>query len=712
MTKYYSNKPDFSSDTPWVFGLDATAKMRDYLKDIEELGKIVQEEEVDDLYVQRGEAALGVTKESGPFKTSYDRVNTMFTSAKKIHSDIMQNIDSKFTKGMDEAFVTLDKVNGHANPYKSKNIKKDVIKSRPKPGTNGYETETYTDQESYKLSELLDGKTSPIKAAKDVYDERLGVAKQILANKDKLSAEQRKVIEGKTAEEIVEIQYPTELPSYQRLKGSTFHEENKDWLQYVDLGLQVAAIAGTVMTGGAGTPFLAASMTYAAVNSGYAWTTGKTLITGTQLTGEEQFWSGVEFFATLISGGGMIKLAKLGDGGTTLVRGIAKAATHADDFADAAQTIYAVGTSKNPEEAIFSYVGRQVFGFGIGKYADHLKMKRTNAELDIDIPSGSKNSSVNLELSNGFNKGLKVDTDGLNLNSKVKTNVNAGSGVADVDLTLAKKSADLELPVKTNLTEAGTLNGIAGAKAADMDVPKVKQVRADYNDYVAHKTSLGEEPLSMSDWKLKNNLSEQNFSNYREFSTKKIDDFKTNLNDVETKITVETRNAAGEIQRIQLKAVGVDETGKIRIQDYTTAKDGLSIKRQDILDNLSKYGGTVVGKGKGRFTGGTKIEPGTRIDVISKQTDSFTIDKVSSFDKVKQYTSELYKTDLSLEEKVQKLQKYFTELDDKVDINVPSDAQYVKSIEDGWISYDWPERLGFKKGTVRPITRTSGLPER
>ena len=211
---------------------------------------------------------------------------------------------------------------------------------------------------------------------------------------------------------------------------------------------------------------------------------------------------------------------------------------------------------------------------------------------------------------------------------------------------------------------------------------------------------------------VKNNVSEQNFANYREFSTTKIDDFKTNFKDVETRITVETRNAADEIQRIQLKAVGVDETGKIRIQDYTTAKDGLSIKRQDILDNLSKYGGTIVGEGKGRFTGGTKIEPGTRIDVISKPTDSFTIEKVSSFDKVKQYTSELYKTDLSLEEKVQKLQKYFTELDDKVDINVPSDAQYVKSIEDGWISYDWPERLGFKKGTVHPITRTSGLPER
>ena len=129
--------------------------------------------------------------------------------------------------------------------------------------------------------------------------------------------------------------------------------------------------------------------------------------------------------------------------------------------------------------------------------------------------------------------------------------------------------------------------------------------------------------------KLKNNVSEPNFANYKEFWTTKIDEFKTTLKDVETKITVETRNAAGEVQRIQLKAVGVDETGKIRIQDYTTAKDGLSVKRQDILDNLSKYGGTIVGEGKGRFVGGTKIEPGTRIEIISHKTSNISIEHVS-----------------------------------------------------------------------------------
>ena len=129
--------------------------------------------------------------------------------------------------------------------------------------------------------------------------------------------------------------------------------------------------------------------------------------------------------------------------------------------------------------------------------------------------------------------------------------------------------------------------------------------------------------------KVKNNVSEPNFANYKEFSATKIDEFKTTLKDVETKITVETRNAAGKVQRIQLKAVGIDETGKIRIQDYTTAKNGLSVKRQEILDNLSKHGGTVVGEGKGHFTGGTKIEPGTRIEIISQKTSNISIEHVS-----------------------------------------------------------------------------------
>ena len=73
--------------------------MSDIMDDIEAAGKVVTDEGVEDLYVQNGEASLGTTKDSAIFDKSMKRIYSMLTSAKKIHSDIMQNIDSKFTKG-------------------------------------------------------------------------------------------------------------------------------------------------------------------------------------------------------------------------------------------------------------------------------------------------------------------------------------------------------------------------------------------------------------------------------------------------------------------------------------------------------------------------------------------------------------------------------------------------------------------------------------
>ena len=87
---------------------------------IDALITFVQDEGVEDLYIQKGEASLGTTKDSSVFDKSMKRIYSMLTSAKKIHSDIMQNIDSKFTKGMESAFTSLNNVNGEGNPYKSK----------------------------------------------------------------------------------------------------------------------------------------------------------------------------------------------------------------------------------------------------------------------------------------------------------------------------------------------------------------------------------------------------------------------------------------------------------------------------------------------------------------------------------------------------------------------------------------------------------------
>ena len=466
-----------------------------------------------------------------------------------------------------------------------------------------------TGQKSYNLVEILDGKASPIQAAKDVYDDRIKAVKEMMAKKDQLSDEQIKALEGKSAEEIVAVRYPGQLPDYQRLKASRYYEENKESLQYVDMALKAIAVFGMIggavlapATGGTSLTVSYASMAYLAADSAYSAFNGHTMITGNQLSTEDRVWAGIDAAVTLVSMGSvgyLAKLAKSGKNGSTVLKGLATAGKHADDANDVSKVVYSFATDQDPNAALQNLVLGQVMGLGM-KSAGNYIGKKFGAPA-VDVP-GVKASHLDIPLQG--KQIPKLDPANVRLSSRPDLHLKA----SPADMSLAK--------LKTHPT-------------VSVDGPKMKQIRADYNNYVAQKTSLGEQPLSMSDWKLKNNVSEQNFANYREFSTKKIDDFKTNFKDVETKITVETRNAAGEIQRIQLKAVGVDETGKIRIQDYTTAKDGLSIKRQDILDNLSKYGGTIVGEGKGRFTGGTKIEPGTRIEIISHKTSDISIEHVS-----------------------------------------------------------------------------------
>ncbi|ORO62983.1 hypothetical protein B7716_01725 [Streptococcus oralis subsp. oralis] len=431
----------------------------------------------------------------------------------------------------------------------------------------------------------------------------------MMAKKDQLSDEQIKALEGKSAEEIVAVRYPGQLPDYQRLKASRYYEENKESLQYVDMALKAIAVFGMIggavlapATGGTSLTVSYASMAYLAADSAYSAFNGHTMITGNQLSTEDRVWAGIDAAVTLVSMGSagyLAKLAKSGKNGSTVLKGLATAGTHADDVNDVSKVIYSFATDKDPNAALQNLVLGQVMGIGM-KSAGNYIGKKFGAPA-VDVP-GVKASHLDISLQ--------------------------GKQIPKLDPANVRLSSRQDLHLKASPAD-GTLAKLKTHPPVSVDLPKMKQIRADYNDYVAHKTSLGEKPLSMSDWKLKNNVSEQNFANYREFSTKKIDDFKTNFKDVETKITVETRNAAGEIQRIQLKAVGVDETGKIRIQDYTTAKDGLSIKRQDILDNLSKYGGTIVGEGKGRFTGGTKIEPGTRIEIISHKTSDISIEHVS-----------------------------------------------------------------------------------
>ena len=246
------------------------------------------------------------------------------------------------------------------------------------------------------------------------------------------------------------------------------------------------------------------------------------------------------------------------------------------------------------------------------KTSSDLSIPKTQNHLDV--PSSAK-SHVDVSTSGVADAELTKVKHTADLNLSTKSTVNVPTNkTADIDLPTVKSHTDMNLSSKT-VSNAATAAAVGGVKPSDVDLPKVKQIRDDYNDYVAHKTSVGEEPLSMSDWKLKVNNLKQNQTVGKEFKVAQTENFKQIASHVENRITIATI-IDGQIKKVQVDAIGFDSNGKIRIQDYT-ASSNISSKRQAILDNISQNGGVIVGKGKGEFVGGVEIPKGTRIDVIS-----------------------------------------------------------------------------------------------
>ena len=483
MTKYYTNKPDFSGDPtyPLVSSDSYFKSMSSIMDDIEAAGKVVKDEGVEDLYSQTGEASLGTTKDSTTFDKSLKRIYNMLTSAKKIHSDIMQNIDSKFTKGMDEAFTTLNNVNSSSKPYKSKYTKKTVSK-KVLAGYKADGNAVYIDStevKSYNLSEILDGKASPLQAAKDVYDDRIKAVKEMMAKKDQLSDEQIKAIEGKSAEEVVAVRYPGQLPDYQRLKASRYYEENKESLQYVDIGLKTLAVLSMIggaalapATGGTSLTATYAGGTYLAADGAYSAIEGHSFITGTQLTNEERIWAGIDSVVTIASMGSaayLAKLAKSGAEGSTLLKNLAMAGKHADDANDVTKVAYAIWTGKDPSSDIQNLMFGQIMGFGMKQAGNYLGKKFGAPSVDV---SGTKPSQLDVPLQTKQIPNL--DPANVRLDSRPDLHLKASP--ADGALAKLKNhpAVSMDVPKVKQVSGDSAIKAIGGIKPSDVDVPKVK----------------------------------------------------------------------------------------------------------------------------------------------------------------------------------------------------------------------------------------------
>lgn len=538
MSKYYSNKSDFSEAgsnlqsggggstssvnaySNYVSGGypsgGSSKSMSQLINDIEEVAKTVTSEGVADLYVQTGEAALNVTKNSDEFDKATTRVSKILKSAQKIHQNIMQNIDSKFTLGIDKVLEGLNKINGSESKYKTKNLTRTEHNYRPVNGNICAPTAYYDDKKEvpYSLSEILDGKASPIKAAKDVYSKRLEAVKESLKHKDKMTDEQLKQIKGKSAEEVLELMYPKEIPDYQKLKASRYYEEHRETLQKVDTGIKilawVAAVGGVVLspfTGGGSLVLTSASTAYLATDSAYSAFTGHTMITGDRLSTEERVWAGIDAASVVLSAGAgsyLMKLRKAGKAGSTLL----KLASHADDVNDASKVVYAFATDKDPKAAIGNLVMGQAQGFAAKKAGGLLngKFGKTNATDVPDIPTNSTKQHIEVDSSGLNSKKLKIDPTvvhqkknpklDLKIEPTVKADlastpkphvdvetskikpVEAVAGAATVvpkskkpDIDVLTKSKDLSTIKGESVDQVGTVK-----PKVDLDVPEVKDV--------------------------------------------------------------------------------------------------------------------------------------------------------------------------------------------------------------------------------------------
>ncbi len=667
MTKYYSNHPDFSA------GLQASSmtgsvsyarsQVTNTLSDIKEVTEVVQNEGVSFLYSPVGDAELGKEMPEITFATSYDKVEKMLNLATRIHSEVLERIDNKFTTGIDASLESLNSVNGSNKPYTTTYLSYQVRKTKSQSqGLVDNETKYYT------LAELLDYKQSPISATKEVYLKRVSDLREIF---EKQHLDDGPVyLSNKTDEELLSMFFEyQQAGNYSSLKHFQWQEDNKAWLDpleaYLGIGLLVVSIIASVVSFGAASPTVVAAAgvvatttatagtAYEVAEGAVATTTGHTMLAGTELDTDDRIWAGAETLGTL---------ATLGLG-----KGL-KAAGAADDLIKAAnKTANVMGDGISLTHTGYDYAVKgedptmSLIGFGLGKLGGATLARSQNKSQSINVltnrdgaPLFSTNNTE-LEYQNYVGRKLKSGSEPLTMtewlekrdiaNQNLTNNNDFSTGsIADlgemppfkiksteleyqnyVDRKLKSNSEPLSMTewferrniANQNLTNNNDFSTGSIADLGEMPSFKIKNTELEYQNYVDRKLKSSSEPLSMSEWLKKRDISKQNFSTYEAFSGNRIEEFKLNFNDVETNITVKTHNADGKDQKIRLKAIGFDESGNIRIQDYTTAKDGLPKKRQEILDNLSKYGGEVVGAGEGKFAGGTEIPQGTRIDIIS-----------------------------------------------------------------------------------------------
>ena len=409
MTEYYTNKSDFEQGKRIGWFEDNVSQVKDLLKYISETAEIVKSNDLSHLYIAKGGATLGKDMPEKTFVDSEHTVLDVMEEMKRVHREIVQNIENKYISGLEDAMEALNKINEGKNKYKSEHLTYEETYTYQTSYQTGYGIQTVKGKRKayYSLSDILNSDKSPISSAAAKYQDKLKVAKENLA---KLEAEDKETydkIKDLSEKELVETFFPTELGEYKRLK-STWSKDNEWWLGWVDIGVKVvgtaALVVGTFASGGTLAPVaLALGTTLLGGEAAYRAISGET-ITGDVLTNEQRIWAGAEAVTTLVSGG----LGSYLKGASIAERTVSQGVLNADKVARFGANAYDVAQFghdfiEDPQMALTNLATSQLIGRTVGHLGQRFQAYRASKAADVNLGSGKATSykgSIQERLSN------------------------------------------------------------------------------------------------------------------------------------------------------------------------------------------------------------------------------------------------------------------------------------------------------------------------
>ena len=177
--------------------------------------------------------------------------------------------------------------------------------------------------------------------------------------------------------------------------------------------------------------------------------------------------------------------------------------------------------------------------------------------------------------------------------------------------------------ITTDVTGNDTAGMVAGMVASGVTAKGLNVIEAEANklakapkgiDGVTEEAgNLAEDAGKVVESCSKADVLAQNRANGRAFEQQEFAKFSSQNNNAVEQITVKTSSGV----KTRVDAIGLDANGNVVINEYKSSLTAPLTSNQKIaFPEIFESGATVVGKGKGIFSGGYQIPPGTKVTII------------------------------------------------------------------------------------------------